>query len=287
MVDGGPFGPASVVVFGLFSAAVWGAADFGGGLAGRRIPVVVLVLATQLVGMVVAFALAMLRAEPAPAPVDLAWAGISGIVGSAGILALYAGLAVGRMGVVAPVTGVLAATVPVLVGIVLDGLPQPLVLAGMLVAVVAVVLVSRVAGSPGSRSGIELALVAGLGLGLFNVTVTRSDEALVFSTLTVARLAATLVIAGVVLVTRRRPAIPRSLLPAILAIGVLDMAGNAGYLLAEQTGSLAVAAVLSSLYPVTTVILAALVLHERITRSHAAGIALALLAVVLIATGSA
>jgi drug/metabolite transporter (DMT)-like permease len=286
MADGGPFGPASVIVFGLFAAVAWGAGDFGGGLVGRRIAVVVLVLATQLVGMVAALALAIVRAEPVPAPVDIGWSAISGVLGAAGIMALYRGLALGRMGVVAPVTGVLAATVPVAVGVVLEGFPPPVVVAGIVGAVVAVVLVSRVPSEAGARSGLDLALVAGLGIGLFNVTLTRVDDALVFGPLTIARLTSAVVLALAVVALRRRPAIPVSLVPGVVVIGLLDMAGNAGFLLAEQSGSLAVASVLSSLYPVTTVVLAALVLHERVTRDHAAGIALALLAIALIAAGS-
>src|SRR5688572_15476598 len=89
MGDGGPFGPASVIVFGLFAAITWGAGDFGGGLVSRRITVVVLVLATQLVGMVAALLLAVLRAEPVPAPVDIGWSAISGVLGAVGIMALY------------------------------------------------------------------------------------------------------------------------------------------------------------------------------------------------------
>jgi drug/metabolite transporter (DMT)-like permease len=286
MADAGPFGPASVIVFGLFAAVAWGAGDFGGGLVGRRITVVVLVLATQLVGMVAAMLLAVARSEPVPAPVDIGWSAVSGVLGAVGIMALYRGLAVGRMGVVAPVTGVLAAAVPVVVGIVLEGLPQPIVAAGIAAAVVAVVLVSRVPGDEGSRSGLDLALVAGLGIGLFNVTLTRVDDALVFGPLTIARLTSAIAIGLALVALRRRPVIPTSLLPAVVLIGLLDMAGNAGFLLAEQTGSLAVASVLSSLYPVTTIVLAAMFLRERITRDHAAGIVLALLAIGLIAAGS-
>src|SRR5919112_1981586 len=100
MADGGPFGPASVVVFGLFSAVAWGAGDFGGGLVGRRINVLTLVLGTQIVGMSLAFVLGIVRAEPFPATVDLFWSSISGVLGAAGVLALYGALAAGRMGVV-------------------------------------------------------------------------------------------------------------------------------------------------------------------------------------------
>jgi len=286
MPDGGPLGPASVILFGLFSAAAWGTSDFAAGLASRRVSVLALVLAAQTVGMTVALGLAMLRAEPVPAPMDVLWSGLAGVLGTGAIVALYAGLAVGRMGVVAPVAGVIGALVPVAVGIALEGLPAGIVLVGMAAAVVAVVLVSRVGGEAGARSGIELGLLAGLGIGLFNVTITRVDEGLVFGPLTIVRVAALVVLALALLARRQRVALPARLAPAIVAIGLLDMAGNAGFLLAEQTGSLAVAAVLSSLYPVITVILATIVLRERVTRSHAAGIALALLAIVLIATGS-
>lgn len=286
MPDGGPLGPASVILFGLFSAAAWGTSDFAAGLASRRVSVLALVLAAQTVGMTVALGLAMLRAEPVPAPMDVLWSGLSGVFGTGAIVALYAGLAVGRMGVVAPVAGVIGALVPVAVGIALEGLPAGIVLLGMAAAVVAVVLVSRVGGEAGARSGIELGLLAGLGIGLFNVTITRVDEELVFGPLTIVRVAALVVLALALLARRQRVALPARLAPAIVAIGLLDMAANAGFLLAEQTGSLAVAAVLSSLYPVVTVILATIVLRERVTRSHAAGIALALLAIVLIATGS-
>ncbi len=286
MPDGGPLGPASVILFGLFSAAAWGTSDFAAGLASRRVSVLALVLAAQTVGMTVALGLAMLRAEPVPAPMDVLWSGLAGVLGTGAIVALYAGLAVGRMGVVAPVAGVIGALVPVAVGIALEGLPAGIVLVGMAAAVVAVVLVSRVGGEAGARSGIELGLLAGLGIGLFNVTITRVDEELVFGPLTIVRVAALVVLALALLARRQRVALPARLAPAIVAIGLLDMAANAGFLLAEQTGSLAVAAVLSSLYPVITVILATIVLRERVTRSHAAGIALALLAIVLIATGS-
>lgn len=286
MPDGGPLGPASVILFGLFSAAAWGTSDFAAGLASRRVSVLALVLAAQTVGMTVALGLAMLRAEPVPAPMDVLWSGLAGVIGTGAIVALYAGLAVGRMGVVAPVAGVIGALVPVAVGIALEGLPAGIVLVGMAAAVVAVVLVSRVGGEAGARSGIELGLLAGLGIGLFNVTITRVDEGLVFGPLTIVRVAALVVLALALLARRQRVALPARLAPAIVAIGLLDMAANAGFLLAEQTGSLAVAAVLSSIYPVITVILATIVLRERVTRSHAAGIALALLAIVLIATGS-
>jgi drug/metabolite transporter (DMT)-like permease len=286
MADGGPFGPASVVVFGLAAATAWGAADFQGGLTSRRAPLLGVVLVSQLVGMALALVLALARGESLPLGADLAWSALSGLLGVAGILALYHGLAVGRMGVVAPVTGVLAATVPVLAGVVLEGVPPPGVLVGIGLAIAAVVLVSRVKGDGTGRSGIELALAAGLALGLFTVAITRVSDDLVFGPLVVVRAVDAAVVLVVLLVTRHPVRLPRRVLPAVAVVGVLDMAGNAGLLFAEQTGSLAVASVLSSLYPVTTVLLAILLLREPVTRSHAGGIVLAFAAIVLIGLGS-
>lgn len=288
MGEAGPLGPASVVAFGLVSAVAWGIADFGGGLASRRARLFGVVLVSQFVGLVVALCLAVLRGEPWPAPSDIGWSGLSGVIGSAAVLALYGGLAVGRMGVVAPVAGVLGASVPVVAGIALEGLPPPIVLAGIGLAIVAVVLVSRVGGHPGSgRSGLELGVAAGLCIGLFNVTISRIDESIVFGPVSIVRIVQIVLVTTVMLVARRPGRVPRRILPAVAAIGVLDMTGNAAFLFAEQTGPLAVASILSSLYPVTTVILAAVVLGERVTRHHAVGIAAAAVAILLIGAGSA
>jgi drug/metabolite transporter (DMT)-like permease len=253
----------------------------------RRAPVYGVVLVSQLVGMVIALVIAILTGETFPATSDLALAVVGGVLGAMGITALYQGLAVGRMGVIAPVTGILAAAVPVAAGIVFDGLPAPLVLVGIAVALVAVLLVTRVKDDGGGRSGLELALVAGVAIGLFGVVISRLHEGSVFGPLTVIRAVEALSVVVVILVTRAAWRPPRSLLPPMVGIGVADMAGNSLYILAVQAGTLAVAAVTSSLYPVMTVLLAATVLHERITRSHAAGIALAAIAIALIGLGSA
>jgi drug/metabolite transporter (DMT)-like permease len=287
MAEAGPFGPASVIAFGLVSALAWGIADFGGGLASRRATLFGVVLVSQVAGLVVSLGLAILRAEPWPAPADFAWSALSGVIGAAAVLALYGGLAVGRMGVVAPVAGVLGASVPVLAGIVLEGLPPPIVLAGIGLAIVAVVLVSRVAGGVGAgRSGIELGITAGLCIGLFNVTISRIDESLVFGPVSIVRIVVIVLVAAVILVGRRPGRVPAGLLPVVAVIGVLDMTGLAAFLFAEQTGPLAVASILSSLYPVTTVMLAAVVLRERVTRDHAIGIVAAAVAILLIGAGS-
>ena len=271
----------------MTSALTWGAGDFAGGLTSRRTPVYGVVLVSQLTGMAIAAGLAILRHEPSLTTPDIAWSVVGGILGGIGITALYRGLAVGRMGIVAPVTGVLAALIPVVAGIVLEGLPNRLVLAGIGLALIAVVLVSRVTDEGGGRQGLGLALLAGTTIGLFGVVINQISDGHVFAPLAIVRASEAVLIVAIILVTRSAWRPTRNLLPVLLVIGVLDMAGNAGYIAAVQTGALAIASVVSGLYPVTTVILAAVFLHERVTRSHAVGIALASVAVALIGIGSA
>jgi drug/metabolite transporter (DMT)-like permease len=253
----------------------------------RRTALFGVVLISQLVGLGLALGLAVLRGESAPTSTDIGWSIAAGIAGGLGISALYQGLAVGRMGVVAPVTGVMAATIPVVAGIVLEGVPPPLVLAGIVLAVVAVVLVSRVAEDGGGPSGLWLALLSGAGIGVMSICISQLSEGHVFGPLTVIRMTQAVLIVAVVLVSRSAWRVERRLVPAVAAVGILDMTGNGLFILAVQTGALAIAAVLSSLYPVVTVILATAVLGERVTRSHAVGIALAVAAIACIAAGSA
>jgi drug/metabolite transporter (DMT)-like permease len=247
------------------------------------------VLISQVVGMALALALAVIRSEPLPTGMDLVLCVFAGTLGGIGITALYRGLAVGRMGIVAPVTGVLAAVIPVSAGIVLEGLPAAPVLVGIAVAIVAVILVTRVSDGvgDGGRAGLREALLAGVAIGLFGVVISRISDGFVFSSLTTIRAVQSVLIVLVIVVARQAWRPGRPMLLPIIIVGVLDMAGNSFYLLAVQAGALAVASVLSSLYPVTTVILAAVLLHERITRDHAIGIALAAVAIVLIGVGSA
>jgi len=210
---------------------------------------------------------------------------VAGWGGALGIIALYIGLSRARMGLVAPITGVIAAALPVVVGGILQGPPGPIRAAGIVVAVVAIVLASRPSVSDGSWDGIRFAVAAGVGFGLFATFISRVTPGHVFVPLSVARVADIGLLVAIVVATRRPWRIPGPVLPLVLVAGVLDMGGNAFFILAAQAGRLDVAAVLSSLYPVTTVILAFVVLRERLVLGQAIGIALALLAIVLIAAG--
>lgn len=274
------------ILFGLLSALTWGTADFGGGRAARRGPVFGVVLVSQALGMGLAAVLAIVRGEAFPAAADIGWAALAGLAGALGIASLYQGLASARITVVAPIAGVLAATIPVTVGWLSQGMPSVWRMIGIGLALLAVVLVSR-SSDPlvGRPAGVRFGILAGVGFGLFNVFASRFSPGVVFGPLVIVRALEGVAIVSAILLTRRAWRVPRSVVPLALAVGVGDMAGNGFFVLAAQAGRLDVASVLSSLYPVTTIVLAAILLRERVNRVHGLGIALAAAAIVLIAGG--
>ena len=273
---------------GLLAAASWGAGDFGGGLATKRLPVFIALLGAQVVGLLGALLAAFLLGETVPAPADAMWAVAAAVFGSLGLAGLYRALADGRMGIVAPITGVLTAAIPVAVGIATAGLPTPVRLAGFGLAIVAIVLVSLADDGTTGRDGILLAIGAGVAFGLYGTCVGQVQEG-VFAPLVVSRATSSALVLLIVLAGRTpiRGSFRGSsrLLGLVVLVGLLDLAGNASFLVAAQAGGLALAAVLGSLYPVATVVLAAAVLGESIGRVHAAGIALAAFAAILIVGG--
>lgn len=236
--------------------------------------------------MTLAAIVAVVRAEPLPGLADVGWAALAGLAGALGIVSLYQGLALARVTVVAPLAGVLAATIPVTVGWLGQGVPGPWRVVGIGLALVAVILVSSSSDPLGGRpTGVRYGLLAGLGFGLFNVFAARFSPGVVFGPLVVVRALEGVAVVVAILIARRPWRIGRSVVPLAMAVGVGDMAGNGFFVLAAQAGRLDVASVLSSLYPVTTIVLAAVILRERVTRSHAVGIAVAGVAVALIAGG--
>lgn len=275
------------MVLALAAAALWGLSDFGGGLLGRRAPILGVLIATQGVGFVIATFGAIATREPLLTGQDLGLSILAAGLATIGVASLYGGLAVGRMGVVAPVTAVLTAVTPALIGIALQGAPSLLVILGFGVAVISVVVVSAVPGDASGRpSGLSYALVGGVTLGLLGVVLSRVDLSHLFAPLMVMR--ALEVIAFIIFVVLRRAPwrMPRSTVGLVLAVGLIDVTGNAAFLTASRTGDLSVAAVLSSLYPVVTVILAGTILRERLKPVHAVGVALALTAIAMITVGA-
>ncbi|MEW5991260.1 MAG: DMT family transporter [Chloroflexota bacterium] len=282
--------PASgaVVVLALIAAGAWGTSDFGGGYLGRRAPILGVLIFSQGTGFVLAVAIMLGRGEPLLVGEDLALGLGGGLLAVAGIGGLYGGLAIGRMGIVAPVAAVLTAVTPAILGIALEGSPAPVALAGMALAIAAVIVVSRVADDgPSDRpSGLAYGLVAGVALGLLSFVMSRVDDAYLLAPMAAYRAVQVAVFGLVVALGRRAWRLPRSTWPLALGVGAIDLAGNVAFLTAARI-ELAPAAVISSLYTVVTVLLAATILGERMTRFHAAAVLLAVLGVAMIAGGAA
>ncbi|MBB3081832.1 EamA family transporter [Geodermatophilus sabuli] len=273
------------VLLALGSAVVYGMADFCGGLATRRATAFAVVALSQTVGLFV-LVLLLPWLSGAPAGADLLWGAAAGVAGAAGLVLFYRALAGGVMSVVAPVTAVSAAAVPVVVGI---GLGERLAwwaVVGIGLALVAVVLVAAEDGLSSLRSaraaGLLPALAAGTGFGVFFVLLDRTREAAGLSPLVGARVVSVSLVVVLALTAGRSLRVPRATLPVVLLAGVADMAANALFLLATQQGQLAITGVLASLYPVSTVVLAQVVLHERLAGTQVAGLATSGAAVVLI-----
>ena len=282
----------AAALLGLASAAVWGAGDFSGGLAAKRAPLLGVLVLGQATGTALIATLALAAGEGAPPPASLAWAAAAGASGAVGLAALYRGLAIGRMAVVAPVSAVLCAAIPVAWGALSEGPPPPSKLLGFALALVGIFLAARTsdgeggAGGPGAaRQGLLLALVAGVGFGAFLVFVHLGARGVAFWPLAAARGTALLLVLGTALARAGAAAWvpPRAALPLVLLSGALDAGGNALYVLAGRAGRLDVAAVTASMYPASTVLLAAALLGERVSRPQGAGIAAVLGAIALIA----
>jgi drug/metabolite transporter (DMT)-like permease len=274
----------AVIVLGLLASIGWGIADFGGGLTSRRAPVLGVLLGSQIASLAVGVPILAAVSEPAMRPSDMTVSIAGGVLGAAGLSLLYRGLSVGRMGVVAPVAAVITATLPVVYGFATEGAPSGLAIIGIVAAIVSVVLVSRSPdASDGRPSGLRYGVAAGIVFGLFTIGAAQLNDGLILSPVVVIRVTSVLVIATWIVLRRQQWRVPRSLWPALVGVGVMDMAATAAYLAAIAIGPLSIAAILASLYPVVTAILAALVLRERVTPVHAAGILAAGVAVALIA----
>lgn len=272
----------STIIFGLLASLCWGSGDFNGGLAARRASAASVVIAAYAIGFVLLLILAFIWREPFSSPLDIAWGGFAGLAGAIGLIAFYSALAIGRMGIAAPTSAVLTAALPVFFSALTQGLPNVLQLGGFVLALLAITLISRPERSKGRPKGIGLALLAGCGFGCFFILISRVSHSAIFYPLAMARLTSVFFLLIFVRI-RRQPVLPGKNVALLVTLaGVLDAIGNAFFVLAAHSGRLDVASVLSSLYPAATVLLAALLLRERVTRVQTVGICLALIAVPLI-----
>ena len=271
------------IIYGILSAATWGAGDFIGGLASKQTsPYRVLFLA-EIAGMIPFTVLALLLREPMPPASDMLVGAGSSLIGLTGLLFLYRALASNQMTIAAPVSALFAALIPVIFGFFTLGVPSTTTLIGFVLAFAAVWLISQTDMTNWRFSlwELRLALLSGFFFGLYFLTLHRATLNAFFWPLAAARFAGFLAL-GVYALVARQPALPpRNIWGLSVVNGLLDIGGNAFYVLAAQTGRLDVAAVLSALYPASTVLLAWVFLKERITWLQTVGVLLAFIAIVL------
>jgi drug/metabolite transporter (DMT)-like permease len=279
----------SAIALALVSSISWGAGDFLGGLKSRSLPLLNVLVGSQVTGLFLVAIFVAARGEGPPGGDFALFAVLSAIAGVTGLAAFYRGLAIGNMGVVAPISAC-AAVVPLVVGVVTGDRPGALQAMGLGLALVGVVLASReevVGEAPPRRTsrGAGLAMVSALGFGFFFLGFDRASDGDVAWAMLVNRMTGVSLLVLAAAIVRPPVEVRRRDIPVILVIGALDVGANATFGLAATKGLVSVVSVLGSLYPLTTVGLAAIVLRERPHRLAQLGVVAALLGVALIAAG--
>jgi drug/metabolite transporter (DMT)-like permease len=277
------------------SAVLYGAADFTGGLTTRRAGTIPVVLISQGAGLVLLALMLPLLPQSSASAADLLWGAAAGLSGGVGVALLYRALATGVMAVVAPTTAVCAVAIPVVVSMLLGERPLPLALAGIALGIVSIVLVSQhqapaqldpQQGITRTRhTGIGMALASGVAIGFFFLTLAQTGSEAGMWPLLISRLVSVALFGTVAIAGGHSIRLPVRTLGLAIVCGAVDMLANALYLLAAREAPLSLVVTLSSLYPASTVVLARIVLGERLNQRQLTGVACALAAVVLIVRG--
>lgn len=277
------------VVLALTAALVYGMSDYCGGRATRSAPVLAVTLVTQAATVTVAIVPVALLGDPFPPATDIAWSMAAGTMSIIAIAAFYFALANGAMTVVAPITAVVSALLPVAVGVGQGERPAAVALAGVAVAVVAVALVSGVSGRAERSTApriMALSVVAGAGFGLLFVFLDRTSDESGFWPLLVGQLTSLPLVVAAVLLWRVSLPPPRSAARLALLAGSLGVVANVCYLAATRRGLLSLVAVITSMYPASTVGLATVLDRERLTASQLVGLVLAVIAMAMVTAGA-
>ena len=271
----------------LAGALGWGVGDFLGGLAARRLRVLAVLAVSQAVGLVGVSVWALASGDPFPGIVEVFPAAVAGVAAMTGLVALYRGLAIGAMGIVAPISAA-APVVPLVVDAGNGVRPATVQWLGVALVVAGIaVLCLEPSGTAGGRltAGAGLAVAAALGFGLFFVGIDAGADESAAWAVTAARVASLPVVLVAAFLTSTPLRSARRLLPLLVAVGLFDTGANVLVAAASTHGAAGIVAVLSSLYPVVTVILARLVLGERLAAAKRAGGAVALAGAALVAAG--
>lgn len=275
------------IALGLLSSLSWGIADFLGGVASRRVSVVTVLAVSQPIGLALALVWVLGGGDAAPPAGDLLLAFGAGAITLGALAAYYAALAIGPIGVVAPI-GALGVVIPVVAGIAGGDDPGALQAVGMVLAVAGVVLAARQVGPTGPVSGraVGLVLLAAAGFGVFLLIVDETASESASWTLAAVRAGGCAGIAAVVLRSRGIDPIAPVGLRTLLAIGLFEMVANGAYALATTEGELSLVSVAGSLYPAVAALLASVILSERLSRGQTAGVVMAIGGVSAIAAGT-
>jgi len=268
--------------FSMGAVFAWGGGDFLGGFASKRANPTFLAAIVYGSGLIFMTALALLNHSALPSHRAMLWALAAGCFAGMSLANFYKALSLGSMGIAAPLTAVLAAAIPALVGIATEGLPNTLQVAGFILAALGIWLIARPEGGTQAK-GLGLAVLAGFGFAAFFLCIKQAGNGSALWIADFSRMTSLVVTAAVVLFTRTSFELPRASLIAVIFAGFLDVTGSVFFVRATQTGRLDAAVVLSSLYPAITVVLARIFLKERFTRWKLAGIVAALIAVPMIA----
>jgi drug/metabolite transporter (DMT)-like permease len=257
----------AAVLLALAASASWGVSDFLGGLKTRAAPVLTVLSVSQPAGLVLLGAIVLVRWQAPPHGLPILWAVLAGFGGAIGIGALYQGLAVGSMGIVAPITST-SPLIPLTVGLARGERPSAVQLVGIGVAIVGVAFAGWEPGAPGAgrrlSAGAGLALLAAVAFGSSQVALQSAAADDPYWATFILRIASSLLVLAAIL--RRRPGCgPSGMWLVLIAIGLLDSGATELFAVATTKGLLSVVAVLASLYPVLVAILARIVLHERLT----------------------
>jgi drug/metabolite transporter (DMT)-like permease len=271
------------IFYGIASAVAWGAGDFLGGLATRKTSPYRVLFLGQLSGLILFLFLALLTVEALPAAADVLWAALASLLGLAGLVFLYRALAGGQMTIAAPVSALFSALIPVVYAIITTGFPSVTTMVGFILAFLAVWLISQTDGMNlrFSLSDLRLPLTSGFFFGLYFIALHKATLHSFYWPVTVSRITGVLVL-GLIALLGRQPAMPpRGLWRIVVLSGILDVIGNGLYALAARTGRLDVAAVLGALYPASTVLLAWILLKEKVSMIQTIGILCAFAAIIL------
>src|SRR2546421_2047652 len=285
-----------IELLALASAVLYGSADFFGGLTARRANTIATVVWSQFAGLVLLLLALPFLPEATVSSRDWVWGFSAGFSGGIGVAFLYRALALGTMAVVAPTTAVVAAIIPVLFAFAIGERLRPLTLIGVALALLAIILVSRPASAQrvdadstrrGFPPGFGLALLSGIFVGIFFLSLARTSMAAGMWPLIAARISSIVLFVVIAFVAKRTLLMNRTAAATATLGGALDMVANAVYMTAARIGPLSIVVTLASLYPASTVLLARWILDEHLSRAQIAGIVSALVAVGLIVSQGA